>query len=419
MKMDFKTWRNSTFLYVQISVRTDEIIKVNYFDLFGHRTQIEVSCNNTLRSRSPRSIFDIHWRHSEPSFVPYYPSDLSTDTKTHDSSTDIDTSCLSTNTGSSKNELDGDIKSIRDTPPIPPANPALFSVAQNEPSAVVCGRPTLRRRIVGGHESARGAWPWQASLRINGVFWCSGTLITSEWVMSAAHCMVDFGFHNPHFWSAWRVHLGVHNLDDMDGEVVTQTVSQIIAHPDYNGPDHFKTYKVYANDILLIKMSTPVTFRDYILPVCLPNSNSVFHNGTKSWVTGWGHIGEGGVALPPPKPLQEAQIHVIGNKQCTCLKGVPDVGKYDNATCAGDLNGRKDACRFDSGGPLVQQQNGRWIQSGIVSTGEGCARPNSPGVYTRVSRYQAWINSHISRDPPGFVLFTSTGVDADSNFTCR
>lgn len=51
------------------------------------------------------------------------------------------------------------------------------------------------------------------------------------------------------------------------------------------------------------------------------------------------------VELPHPKPLQEAQIHVIGNKQCTCLLRVPDVSKYDNATCAGDLNGGKDACQ--------------------------------------------------------------------------
>lgn len=67
---------------------------------------------------------------------------------------------------------------------------------------------------------------------------------------------------------------------------------------------------------------------------------------------------------------------------------------------------------------MVSRQGSLWVQSGIVSFGLGCARPNFPAVYTRVSRYQSWIDSHISSDKPGFVLFTSTGLDADSSYTC-
>uniref|UniRef100_A0A4W4E379 Zgc:112038 n=1 Tax=Electrophorus electricus TaxID=8005 RepID=A0A4W4E379_ELEEL len=62
----------------------------------------------------------------------------------------------------------------------------------------------------------------------------------------------------------------------------------------------------------------------------------------------------------------------------------------------------------DSGGPLVVKQGSFWIQGGIVSFGYGCAWPNFPGVYTRVSQYQSWIDSQISSNQTGFIVFSSS-----------
>ncbi|XP_070708471.1 polyserase-2-like [Pempheris klunzingeri] len=220
--------------------------------------------------------------------------------------------------------------------------------------------------------------------------------------MSAAHCFSSTST------SRWQISLGRQNLQGQNPNEVSRTVARIILHPNYDSGTS-------DNDIALLRLSSPVTFTDYIRPVCLAASDSVFNNGTDSWVTGWGAVREG-VSLPFPETLQEVEVPVVGNRQCNCLNGVGTV--TDNMICAGALAGGKDSCQGDSGGPMVSRQASFWVQSGVVSFGFGCARPNLPGVYSRVSRYQSWINSHISSDKPGFVRFTSSGLDADSSYTC-
>ncbi|KAK1794328.1 hypothetical protein P4O66_011214, partial [Electrophorus voltai] len=95
--------------------------------------------------------------------------------------------------------------------------------------------------------------------------------------------------------------------------------------------------------------------------------------------------------LPFPETLQEVNVPVVGNRQCGCLYGVGMI--TDNMICAGPLQGGLDSCQGDPVGPMVSRQGSVWIQSGIVSFGFGCAQPNFPGIYTRVSSYQSWIST--------------------------
>ncbi|XP_047427050.1 transmembrane protease serine 9 [Mugil cephalus] len=266
----------------------------------------------------------------------------------------------------------------------------------------VCGQPALNTRIVGGQEAPEGSWPWQADLHNAFGHFCGGSLINNQWVLSAAHCFSSTSTSN------LVVYLGRQSQEGSNPNEVSQTVTQIINHPSYNSITN-------DNDITLLQLSSPVTFTNYISPVCLAATDSTFFAGVNSWVTGWGDIGSG-VPLPSPQNLMEVDVPIVGNRQCNCDYGVGSI--TDNMLCAGLREGGKDSCQGDSGGPLVIKQNNRWIQAGIVSFGKGCALPKFPGVYTRVSQYNSWINSQISSNQPGFITFTSNGTNSDLSFTC-
>uniref|UniRef100_A0A3Q2YTQ4 Tryptase gamma-like n=1 Tax=Hippocampus comes TaxID=109280 RepID=A0A3Q2YTQ4_HIPCM len=259
----------------------------------------------------------------------------------------------------------------------------------------VCGRAVLNNRIVGGQEASLGDWPWQASLQFDtGKYFCGASLINSEWLLSAAHCFI----RNIPITAV----LGLQSLEGSNPNNVSRSIVEVIYHPNYNPIS-------YDNDVALVKLSSPVPFNDFIGPVCLAANGSTFLTGIESWVTGWGKI----VPLPSPKNLMEVKVSVVGNRQCGCdFKSLRKI--TDNMICAGLREGGKDACQGDSGSPMVSKQGSKWIQSGLVSFGQGCARPKLPGVYARVSQYQDWISNYTGNDNlPGFVTFTSPGTDPD------
>ncbi|XP_024128743.1 transmembrane protease serine 9 isoform X2 [Oryzias melastigma] len=263
----------------------------------------------------------------------------------------------------------------------------------------VCGQANLNTRIGGRQDAPAGFWPWQVSLQGPSHF-CGGSLINNQWVLTAARCFQDGSA------SGVNVVLGLQSLQGSNPNRVSRTITTVILHPSWN-------LFSLDNDIALLQLSSPVNFTDYISPVCLASTGSTFYSGINTWVTGW-------VSLPSTQTLQEIQEQIVGNRQCKCSYGASYGASFitDNILCAELLEGGKDSCQGDPGGPLVIKQNGRWIQAGIRSFGIFIIECYLPGMYSRVSHYQNWINEQITSNQPGFINFTSTGTDSDLIVSC-
>ncbi|XP_063055053.1 trypsin-3-like [Engraulis encrasicolus] len=233
---------------------------------------------------------------------------------------------------------------------------ALFALASAAPAQ------SEDDKIVGGKECRRHSVPHQVSLNL-GYHFCGGSLISTQWVMSAAHC------YQPRF----QVRLGEHNIKSNEGTEQFITSDKIVKHPKYNSVSQ-------DNDIMLIKLSKPAKLNQYVDTVALPSSCA--SAGTMCLVSGWGNTS--GTDYYPIN-LRCLDIPIISDS--TCAGAYPGGQITENMFCAGYMEGGKDSCQGDSGGPVVCDNE----LQGVVSWGGGCAVKNKPGVYTKVCNYNSWI----------------------------
>ncbi|KAE8578207.1 hypothetical protein XENTR_v10023400 [Xenopus tropicalis] len=251
-----------------------------------------------------------------------------------------------------------------------------------------CGQPAFSDRIVGGNNAVFGEWPWQVSIVYQNSHICGGSLVSSNWVVSAAHC-----FPRSYKIENMQVLLGCFALMNLTSDAVIIRVKRVITYPLYTGEGS-------SGDIAMVEMESPVTYSSYILPICIPLTNEDFPSGKMCWVTGWGNI-QSDVSLSPPYPLQEVEVPLVNASSCdTMYHYNSDLNPatqlvHDDMICAGYPEGQKDACQGDSGGPLACKSGNYWFLTGIVSWGDGCAQPNRPGVYTKVSSFSSWINQYL------------------------
>uniref|UniRef100_A0A2K5LPI2 Transmembrane protease serine 7 n=1 Tax=Cercocebus atys TaxID=9531 RepID=A0A2K5LPI2_CERAT len=235
-------------------------------------------------------------------------------------------------------------------------------------------------RIIGGTDTLEGSWPWQVSLHFVGSAYCGASVISREWLLSAAHCFHGNRLSDP---TPWTAHLGMYVQGNAK---FVSPVRRIVVHEYYNS-------QTFDYDIALLQLSIawPETLKQLIQPICIPPAGQRVRSGEKCWVTGWGrrHEADNKGSLV----LQQAEVELIDQTLCVSTYGIIS----SRMLCAGVMSGKRDACKGDSGGPLScrRKSDGKWILTGIVSWGHGCGRPNFPGVYTRVSNFVPWIHKYV------------------------
>uniref|UniRef100_A0A8D0G9I1 Plasminogen n=1 Tax=Sphenodon punctatus TaxID=8508 RepID=A0A8D0G9I1_SPHPU len=172
-----------------------------------------------------------------------------------------------------------------------------------------------------------------------GLHFCGGTLIASQWVLTATHCLERSS--RP---SSYRVYLGLHTERASESSVQIRDVERLVKEPS-------------GADMALLKLSSPVLINKEVIPACLPAANSTVSNGAECYVTGWGET--------------KGEVHSESPSSFFSFS------------------------QGDSGGPLVCEVQGKYVVQGVTSWGLGCAQPMKPGVYVRVSRFIPWIQRTI------------------------
>ncbi|KAH8379777.1 hypothetical protein KR009_007227 [Drosophila setifemur] len=241
----------------------------------------------------------------------------------------------------------------------------------NRCASCTCGVPNVNR-IVGGTQVRTNKYPWIAQIIRDTFLFCGGTLINDRYVLTAAHCV--------HGMDMRGVSVRLLQLDRSSTHLgVTRSVAFAHAHVGYDPVS-------LVHDIALLRLDQPIPLVDTMRPACLPSNWLQNFDFQKAIVAGWGLSQEGGSTS---SVLQEVVVPIITNAQCRATSYRSMI--VDSMLCAGYVQtGGRDACQGDSGGPLIVRDR-IFRLAGVVSFGYGCAKPDAPGVYTRVSRYLEWI----------------------------
>jgi len=240
---------------------------------------------------------------------------------------------------------------------------AMGTVWQGSPAAAA---PVGPDKVVGGTTATQGEFPFMVRLSMG----CGGALYSPNLVLTAAHCVGATGTN-----TSITATLGT--VDLQSSSRLTRKSNYVYRAPGYNGA---------GKDWALIRLASPVT----TLATLPAASTTAYDTGTFT-IAGWGAATEGGAQQ---RYLRKATVPFVSDTTCNSSAQYDGEVIAAQEICAGYTAGGVDTCQGDSGGPMFRRDAANaWVQVGIVSWGDGCARPNKPGVYTQVSYFASTIAS--------------------------
>lgn len=257
---------------------------------------------------------------------------------------------------------------------------------------------SAQKRIVGGQESDVSRFPYFVSIYDSSVavenHLCGASLVARDFVLTAAHC-----------YNALRVEklvVVVNNTSPSANNPYSHTrrVVLVFTHLLYNP-------RSTRNDIMLLKL-------EFALPESVPildiDLDTGFEIKNELVAIGLGLTSEEGTELAPA--LREVTLLPVAFDDC---RSVYESSLESNLVISAFVETEqlcaaapgRDTCTGDSGGPIIVPGDGNAadLQVGITSFGTGCGRQGFPGVYTRTSGFQKWLETKIcsnSAYPPGF-----------------
>ncbi|XP_058457223.1 brachyurin-like [Malaya genurostris] len=239
-------------------------------------------------------------------------------------------------------------------------------------------------RIINGYEAYPGQFPYQVVL----ISYygprsalCGASVLTNNFVLTAAHCVVD---------AAGGIALmGAHNRENNEPsqQSVSFSPTGINIHPDYSPT-------TIRNDVATVRLNIPIIFNDRVRPIRLPaRSDERLFSGWYATVSGFGRVSD---YYPYASDvLRYTYNAILTNSNCLDQwDNDADVIGPQNICLSGEFG--RASCSGDSGGPLtIFDYPYDSVQVGLVSFGSanGCAT-GIPSVFARITYFLHWIEEN-------------------------